>query len=71
MIDSNKDSTTTFLMRFDCLIDALWEDFDRPIAEKCFQIIAGDRWQHFNDPAIVSDYMETRLNRQYIHKFCT
>ena len=39
-IDNNKDSTTTFLMSFDCWIDALWEDFDRSIAEMCFHIIA-------------------------------
>ena len=42
-IDNNKDSTTTFLMSFDCLIDALWEDFDRSIAKMCFHIVSDDR----------------------------
>ena len=41
-INNDKYSTTTFLISFDCLIDALWEDFDRSIAEMCFHIIADD-----------------------------
>ena len=36
---------------------------DRPIAEKCFLVIAVDRWQHFQHPAIFSDHVETRLQK--------
>ena len=32
-MNNNKDSTQTLLLSFDCLIDALWEDLDRSIAE--------------------------------------
>ena len=42
-MDNTKDSTQTLLMSFDCLIDALWEDFDRSIAETCFHTIADNR----------------------------
>ena len=63
-IDNNKDSTTTFLISFDCLIDALWEDFDRSVAKMCFHIIADDRLRLLTiaELELVSDRMETRLN---------
>ena len=52
--EKNKDGTTTFSMSLNCLkkcerdkqnmlIDALWIDFDRSIAEMCFHIIADNR----------------------------
>ena len=40
---NNRQRRHNVLLGFECFIDALWEDFDRSIAETRFHIIADDR----------------------------